>query len=202
MTSTTIHLEGLDLAGKTTVGKQLAQRLGATIRHNSLIDSNALHKQAEVLRKAPILDDEALSWLYFACMLIDIDKYRQEEGVWIQDSTIILRSIVHNVGKGAADLVQAFEEKLPVHPEFTLSVFLSSNEDVRLKRLEGRVLRGNDNPEDFIIRDDPKRFRLMNETLRELCITHFDALCIDTSHLEEDGGKDAVVEQILEGLKR
>ena len=201
MQNQTIHLEGLDLAGKSTISSLLASRLNAVHRRNSLIEGNHLHQKAEIMRKNKTIDNESLSWVYYACMLIDIEKFKSPEKPCIQDSTIILRSLAYNKAKGKNELAAAFEEKLSVHPRFTLSIILSASDEVRLKRLEGRISRGNDNPEDFIIRDKPELFHAMNDCLCEYAMKYFNAVIIDTSKLEQEGEKEKVVSEILRILK-
>ena len=201
MQNQTIHLEGLDLAGKSTIASLLASNLGAVHRRNSLIEGNLLHQRAEVMRKNKIIDDEALSWVYYACMLIDIERYRSPIMPCIQDSTIILRSLAYNKAKGNHELADVFEEKLSIHPRFSLTVVLSSSNEVRLKRLEGRISRGNDNPEDYIIRNNPKLFNAMNDCLSEYAMRYFNAVIINTSKLEQEGEKEKCVSEILRILK-
>ena len=201
MENLTIHLEGLDLAGKSTVSALLASHLKADHRKNSLITDNFLHRRAELMRKNKTIDDESLSWVYYACMLIDIERYRPPEKPCVQDSTIILRSLAFNKAKGNHELAAAFEEKLPVHPRFSLTVVLSAGDEARLKRLEGRISRGNDNPEDYIIRDNLELFHAMDACLSEYAVKYFNALIIDTSKLEQEGEKERVVAEILRRLK-
>jgi len=201
MQNPTIHLEGLDLAGKTTISKLLASKLNAVQRKNSLITDNLLHHKAELMRKNKTVDDESLSWIYYACMLIDIEKYRAPEKPCVQDSTIILRSLTFNKVRGNHELVAAFEEKLSAHPRFALTVLLSASDGVRLKRLEGRISRGNDFPDDLIVRDNPELFHAMEACLSEYAVKYFNALIIDTSRLEQDGEKEKVVAEILRNLK-
>jgi len=64
MQNPTIHLEGLDLAGKSTISSLLASQLSAFHRKNSLITDNLLHQKAELMRKNKTVDDESLSWIY------------------------------------------------------------------------------------------------------------------------------------------
>ena len=201
MHNPTIHLEGLDLAGKSTISALLASRLNAVHRKNSLVEGNLLHHKAEIMRKNGTIDDEALSWVYYACLLIDIEKYRMPEKPCVQDSTIILRSLAFNKAKGNHELAAAFEEKLSVHPRFSLTVVLYAGDETRLKRLEGRISRGNDNPEDYIIRNNPALFHAMDACLAEYAKRYFNAVIIDTSKLEQDGEKERVVTEILRSLK-
>ena len=201
MQNPTIHLEGLDLAGKSTVSALLASRMGAAHRKNSLLENNVLHQKAEFMRKNKTIDDEALSWVYYACMLIDIEKYRLPEKPCVQDSTILLRSLAFNKAKGNHELAAVFEEKLSAHPRFSLTVVLSASDEVRLKRLEGRISRGNDNPEDYIIRNNPDLFHAMDACLAEYATKYFNAVIIDTSKLEQDGEKEKAVTEILGNLK-
>ena len=69
---------------------------------------------------------------------------------------------------------------------------------MRLKRLEGRCSRHNDSPEDYLIRRDPDGFHHMERLLIETAALYFGAEVIDSSNLEREGGKDEVINLILE----
>ncbi len=196
--SPTIHVEGLDLAGKSTVCRLLAARLGAEHRRNSILADNPVHAQADALRFRAILEDGPLGWLFYGALLYDLDNYAPPEGPVIQDSTIILRSIVFHECFGDKALAAKFRTLLPRHPRFTKSFVLTASDEVRLKRLEGRCSRHNESPEDFLIRKDPDGFHRMESLLVETAAAYFGAEVIDSSNLEREGGKDEVVNLILE----
>lgn len=194
----TIHVEGLDLAGKSTVCRLLAARLGAEHRRNSILANNPIHAQADALRVKNLLPPGPLGGLFYGALLYDLENYSSPDGPVIQDSTVILRSIAFHECFGDKTLAARFRELLPRHPRFTKSFVLTASDEVRLKRLEGRCSRHNDSPEDYLIRSDPDGFHRMEALLIETATLFFGAEVIDSSHLEREGGKDEVVNLILE----
>ena len=194
----TIHVEGLDLAGKSTVCRYLVAKSGAQHRNNTLLSSSPIHVQAELLRKRDLLDPAGLGWIYYGCMLFDLENYVVPDAPVVQDSTILLRSIAYHEVFGDRALAAKFRMLLPRHPRFAYSCVLVASDEVRLSRLEGRCSRHNDNPEDFLIRRDPAGFHEMERILVETAREHFGAETIDTSFLEQEGEKDRVADLILE----
>ena len=193
----TIHVEGLDLAGKSTVCRLLSARLGAEHRHNSILRENPVHAQADALRLGKQLEAGPLGWLFYGALLYDLEYYAPPEGPVVQDSTIILRSIAFHETFGDKALAAKFRTLLPRHPRFTRSFVLTASDEVRLKRLEGRRSRHNDGPEDYLICTDPDGFHRMERLLVEMAAEHFGAEVVDSSNLEREGGKDEVVDLIV-----
>jgi thymidylate kinase len=197
----TIYLEGLDLAGKSTVCRRLRDRCGNfEIRNNSLLRSNPLHQAADRLRKANSIDDLSLGYLYYGAMLYDLDQIRNEpapDANALQDSTILLRSLAFHTVSGNTDLAEQFQSKLAEHPKFDRSFFLTCAPDVRKQRLAGRASRGNTNPEDFLISSNPDLFFAMEGELRRLAEEYFDATVVDTGELESPQGSDRVLDSII-----
>ena len=197
----TIYLEGLDLAGKSTVCRRLRDRCGNfEIRNNCLLRSNPLHLAADRLRKANSIDDASLGYLYYGALLYDLEQIRNEpapDANVLQDSTILLRSLAFHSVSGNTDLAENFRSKLAEHPKFDRSFFLTCTPDVRQQRLAGRASRGNTNPEDFLISSNPDLFFTMEGELRRLAVEYFDATVIDTGELESPQGSDLVLDSII-----
>ena len=196
--SPTIHVEGLDLAGKSTVCRLLAARLGAEHRHNSILAENPVHAAADSLRTRDLLETGPLGWVFYGALLYDLAYYAPPDGPVVQDSTVLLRSIAFHEVFGDKAVAEKFRTLLPRHPRFTRSFVLTASDAVRLKRLEGRCSRHNDSPEDYLIRRDPDGFHRMERLLMDLAAEHFGAEVIDSSNLEREGGKEEVVGLILE----
>lgn len=194
----TIHVEGLDLAGKSTVCRVLRDHLGAEMRVNSLLPpgANSIHADAERLRKSDAVSSAALGGMYYAALLRDLELYNPPAETVIQDSSLILRSIAFHSVFGDPKLADAFRALLPRHPRFGATVVTMATDEVRLKRLEGRCSRRNDNPEDFLIVRDPAGFHRMEDVLVETAKREFNAIVVDTSFLEREGEKERVASKL------
>lgn len=201
-TRATLHVEGLDLSGKSTVCRLLRDRWGAEMRVNSLLPPgvNTIHVEAERLRKADAIPAAPLGGLYYGALLRDLELYDSPSGPVVQDSSLILRSIAFHTVFGDPALAEAFRALLPRHPRFGATVVLWASDEVRRMRLEGRCSRHNDNPEDFLVIRDPKGFHRMQDVLFETAERAFGATLFDTSFLERDGEKDRVVSLLLSML--
>ena len=196
-----IHIEGLDLAGKSTVCRYLEKMGNFSKRNNTLLPPgcNPLHAAADKLRKQDLCSNGDLGWLYYGALLLDFKDYdKHTTDLMLQDSTIIARSIAYHAVFGDKELSKKFRDLLPEHPKFSFSCLLKSTASVRLKRLEGRISRHNDNPEDFLIKTDPAGFFKMEDILAEIVISHFNGIIIDSSNLEQEGEKERIASFIME----
>ena len=199
VSASTLHIEGLDLAGKSTVCRLLRDRWGAELRTNSILapGANSIHVEAERLRKVDALPIEPLGGLYYAALLRDLELYEPPKGRIVQDSSLILRSIAFHEVFGSRALAAAFRALLPRHPRFGATVVIHASDEVRRKRLEGRCSRHNDNPEDFLIVRNPDGFHRMEDVLVETAVSEFGATLVDTSSLEQEGEKERIVSLLL-----
>lgn len=196
-----VHIEGLDLAGKSTMCRYIEKLGNFSKRNNTLLppDCNPLHKTADKLRKQDALAIPELGWMYYGALLLDLKEYdKYASDLILQDSTIIARSIAYHTVFGDKELAQKFRELLPEHPLFSFSCLLTASAEVRLERLKGRISRNNDNPEDYLIRSDPAGFYRMEDILADIVVNHFKGIIIDSSNLEEEGEKDRIAKLILE----
>lgn len=196
---TTLHIEGLDLSGKSTLCRLLRDRMGAEMRVNSLMPPgvNSIHAAAERLRKADAIPAAPLGGIYYAALLRDLELYELPSSPVVQDSSLILRSIAFHSVFGDRALAEAFRALLPRHPRFGATVVLWASDEVRRSRLEGRCSRRNDNPEDFLVIRDPDGFHRMQDVLFETAQREFGATLVDTSFLEREGEKDRMVASLV-----
>lgn len=198
----TLHVEGLDLAGKSTICRVIRDRWNAELRANSLLPpgSNAIHAEAERLRKDDALPAAPLGGVYYAALLRDLELYSPPSATIVQDSTILLRSIAFHSVFGDPALARAFRDLLPRHPRFGATVVVRASDEVRRSRLMGRCSRHHDNPEDFLVVRDPDGFHRMEDILVETAEREFAASVVDTSSLERDGEKERIADLLLARL--
>lgn len=200
MNSQTIHIEGLDLAGKSTICRNIVKLGNFEKRNNSILSEglNPIHKVAEVFRKEKTLGNADLGWLFYGALLLDLKDYIPSETPIVQDSTLLLRSIAYHSVFGDKELAKKFRELIPQHPRFAFSCLLTASLDVRLERLRGRISRGNDRPEDYLIRENSKGFKEMEDILIELVKNEFNGIVIDSSNLEAEGEKERIATLIIQ----
>jgi len=190
-----IHIEGMDLAGKSTVTRGLARRHpGCVVRHNALTDGNEVFELAYRLRRARTCDSETLGLLYAAAAREDLRHTKAPVGVAVQDSTIVLRSLAFYTARGMPKIRALFEELLPLHPRFGASIVLTASIEARKLRLAKRMAEEPDQvaDDDLMVLRAPERFLAMEQALIEVAVSHFRATVIDTSDLGVSGVLAAV----------
>ena len=191
--SKTIYIEGLELAGKSTTCRLLRARLDAEYRHCAFLPGNPIYDCASVLHVAGKVRGETLGGLFLGSVMRDLERYTPPDHYVVQDSTSVLRSIAYHAVIGDPGLAEAFRELLPRYPRFGASFVLWSSNEVRLKRLEGRISRHHDTPEDYFIRDFPDKFNRMQDIIIETAGEWFGAEVIDTSEMEREGEKERLI---------
>lgn len=193
-----IHLEGMDLAGKTTACAGLVRALGGQrqVRHNSLCEDNPVYRLADQIRRADGLTAGPLGHLYVAALAVDLEEYKPPAQPTIQDSTILLRSLAYHTVRNTPHVPEALTAMLPIHPRFGVSVVLTARLDIRLERLETRRRHRPDEvaADDLLVYRDPARFLAMERVLIEVARKHFGAVVLDTSSLTDED----VVREILD----
>ena len=196
----TIHIEGLDLAGKSTTCRMLRERLGAEYRHCSLLPDNKIYDLASSLHVAQKVKTETAGGIFLGSVMRDLERYTPPDHFVVQDSTSVLRSIAYHSVVGDPGLADAFRELLPYYPKFGASFVLWSSTEVRLERLKGRISRHHDTPEDYFIRDSLDKFNRMQDVIIETAREYFDAEVVDTSKMEQEGEKERLVEYLVSRL--
>ena len=189
----TIHIEGLDLAGKSTTCRMLRDFLKAEYRHCSLLPDNPIYDFASALHVAQKVKTETAGGIFLGSVMRDLERYAPPDHPVVQDSTSVLRSIAYHAVIGDPGLADAFRELLPRYPRFGASFVLWSSHEVRLRRLEGRISRHHDTPEDYFIRDFPDKFNRMQDIIIETAKEWFGAEVVDTSNMEQEGEKERLV---------
>jgi thymidylate kinase len=194
-----LHIEGMDLAGKSTATAALATAYpDALLRRNSLIDSNPIYELADTLRRAGETSPQVLGRLYVAALAEDLERLADFDVPRIQDSTILLRSLAYNAAIGEREVVGEFLRAADSHPRFGTSVVLTASIEARLQRLEARRREAPDEvaPDDLLVVRNPDLFREMEATLVEYALDLFNAQIIDTSNLTSAEVVESIVRNV------
>ncbi len=197
MKSNYIHIEGMNLGGKSTVCRELASRFTPQlrIRRDALYDKNIMYITADARRRGGTDGPENLSTLYLAAVSEDIKHFTWPSAPTLRDSTILLRSMVFYRVIGMARTADAFEALLPRYPKFSRTVVLTASIESRIERL---AMRNDRNPgdvgfDDLLVLRDPKLFLEMEQLLVRTCAEKFDARRIDTTHCTVEAIVDAII---------
>lgn len=186
-----ILIEGLDLAGKSTVCRRFLEQARGSwlLRRNSLVENNRVYALADELRRADALADEPLGWLYLAALRADLTELAasppDSDRDILQDSMILVRSVAHHAARGRTELVRQFIDLVPELPRFDHAFVCVADRETRLRRLAKRRPE-NLGPDDFIVRDDFATFNRMQEQVIDLVTMHLGGMVIDTSGLENE----------------
>lgn len=185
-----LHLEGMDLSGKTTTAGLYAANspLEWRVRHNSIGDNNPIYELADRLRVEDAYDPEVVGNVYVAALMADVRTFERPPGVnVIQDSTIVLRSLAYHTVKKTPRLGAMLEDIAAEHPRFDASFYLAASMEARRDRLAQRQA---ERPwevaeDDLMILKDPKRFEDMEAMLRYWSTTIFNSEVIDTTEMTQ-----------------
>jgi len=177
-----LHIEGMDLVGKTTIANELSKRLPGRwiIRQKCLVDNNPIYLLTEKLRKEQMYTDEVIGFLYTIALLGTLQNFKRPITPTIQESTILLRSLSYHKAKGHQTIVEILLQKIaPFHPRFDFSVVLTSDINVRKERLKHRTQIGE---HDLLIHRAPDFAVLMETYLLEYSTKLFNSIVIDTTN--------------------
>jgi hypothetical protein len=193
------HIEGMDLAGKSTASKAVLSKLGLTtqVRHNTIQEKSNFHKVVDFLRTTKRADSEELGELYYQVLKDDISRFEFPTSYTIQDSTIALRSLAWYSAQGNP-IEHRFAELLNLHPRFTNSIVLTARIDVRQNRLQSRIEEAPETvaADDMLVIENPDLFLKMEESLVHYSVKFFGSKVLDTSDLT----KAEVASKVLLGL--
>jgi len=192
-----LHIEGMDLAGKSTVSNKIvsSSTLEWVINDKRLTTSNSIYDFAWEQGKRGVYNSDIMGYLYLSALMEDLRMFEQKNNI-IQDSTLLLRSLNYYKTLGKNDnLVHAFTLLLPRHPRPDKSFYLTADINARRNRLKSRMLLAPKRLTiiDMLIKNDPKKFMWLDNSLRDLSISCFNSYVIDTSKMSET----KVAEQIM-----
>ena len=197
-----VLFEGLDLSGKSTLCRELQSILGWELRHNSLLPRgrNTSYLEADAARRSNSVSHEAAGILYLQALKKELEDFTLSPTPFIQDSTILLRSIAFHTAIGNTPLAAEFRALIPKHPRPALAFICRPSVETRLHRLRGRISRGNDSAEDLFVRDNPELFAKMEQSIEEDAKA-FHAEFLDTSCLEDARARAALLSSLSARLR-
>ena len=181
-----IHIEGVDLSGKSSVSKAVVDRQpdewqiqAATLTRTP----NLIRELGDQLDSAATYTSEAIGIVYAAALRADLDAFRYPEINTIQESTILLRSLAYHAINNNPGILRIFEDMASLHPKFDRSYLLTASREERLRRLAQRAVKST---HDLLIVKDPKRFAKMEDSIKDYAQNLFNAEVIDTTQLNID----------------
>ena len=183
-----LHIEGLDLSGKSTLVKTIIEnsKLYWLVRNKKLTNINPIFDFVTKIQKEGQYSLDVIGNMCLGALWADIDNYLVEEKNIIQDSTMALRSLAYYAARGYTKIANGFEAALDKHPKPTHSFCLSASLDTRLKRLDKRFKEnGQISKLDLEIINNPKLFMKTDKIIQDAAIKYFNSKIIDTSNLSE-----------------
>lgn len=185
----TIHLEGTDCSGKSSIAKLFPGYTGMQweVRRGSILASgeNATLIIAKSLAENKAIPAEIIGDLFVAAVQEDIARYTSPVNNVLQDSLTILRSAAFHSVSGVPRIGELMIDLLPSFPRFTNSFYLTVDLESRRSRLDKRLSTGSQamTTTDNLMVSDPERFQNIDRKLQDLAVVHFKADIIDTSHM-------------------
>jgi len=186
-----ILVEGLDLAGKSTLVKGLEQRLAehgwqVAVRHGDLCEQNPVAQVTrQMMRWDPGFKPDEGAPLFLASHLWDLRNFQlpcRPDQIHLQDSCA-LRSLAFERVLGKPFYAQQLESVVDRLPRFDAAYVLTASLKNRQERFRGREL--NDLHDSFML-SDPVRFSRVDSELMHLCVEKCGAKLINTDDFEAE----------------
>jgi thymidylate kinase len=189
-----ILVEGLDLAGKSTLTKALTAELTKrglffSCSKNSLIPSNPIALKADAFRKE---DDAGLfetGALFLAAHLYDahVFSYPAPHVIHIQDSSW-LRTLAYHTMHQTRWIPEFVQICSSFQPKFDVVIYLTASSEVRKLRVLKREKETQENDkDDYLSWFHPERAAQHDRLLMEKTLEHFPhAFVIDTTYLSAE----------------
>jgi thymidylate kinase len=188
-----VLIEGLDLAGKSTLvenlqGELSRQGIPVRISRNALCPDNPIASLADQVRRDPHAGVVETGALFLAAHLWDARHFTPPPDgmVHLQDSCW-LRTLAYHSFRGTPGIPNLLHEALPFFPRFHAAVFLTADIMVRQSRLEQRERGrpGSNDHADYAVKDDPDNFLSLDRLLNRLAADLVEARTLDTTGLGE-----------------
>lgn len=206
---TMVLIEGLDLAGKSTLTKNLIQQLKnknykISYSKNALVPNNPIAAKADILRKEPNAGLLESGSLFLASHLYDIKtfKYPPKNTIHIQDSSW-LRTISYHLLNDTRWIAGFVKEISIYQPKFDVVVYLTASTQLRRERVLQREKESGENDKaDYMSWFNPVQVEKHDKLLFEQTLEYYPhAYKIDTTNMTADQVCDHVLELIKEKLK-
>lgn len=185
----TYLVEGLDLAGKSSLVPRLAERLTAQgyrvrIARNSLCPDNPIAAEADRLRQDPERDPERMAQLFVAAHMWDAAHFRapKDGEVHLQDSCW-LRTLAWEEWHGRKQLADMVRLASRSFPRFQAALYLTASLKERQRRFHTRA---HNDCEDRMVLESPAEFARLETCLRRDAERCVGAFVLDTTELSQE----------------
>lgn len=194
MRGSLILIEGLDLAGKSTLFDRLLAEMRqrgvlAGSSRNALCPGNPIAQLADDLRRDPAAGMVETGALFLAAHCWDSRNFRMPPAgaVHLQDSSW-LRTLAFHTHHGTPAIPAALRDASTTFPVFDAVIFLTANVSRRQRRLAQREAErpGANDWQDHLVARAPDEFCALEDRLRELSVELVGAVVLDTSDLSPE----------------
>ncbi len=184
-----IYVEGLDLAGKSTLVQGLAERFAGlgwrvTVAHGDLCRENPVAKVARrLMRWDPNFTAQEGAALFLASHLWDLRNFQVSEDPWsvhIQDSWA-LRSLAFERILGQESFAAEFQKVVDRQPAVDAAFVLTASLETRMARFATRAV--NDLHDQFMFRN-PVMFSQVDSELLRLSVATKKARMLITDEMD------------------
>ena len=188
-----ILIEGLDLAGKSTLVRNLRDemtRRGIPVRvsRNALCPENPIAPVADALRRDPEAGLLETGALFMASHMWDARHFRRPPVgmVHIQDSCW-LRTLAYHTMHETPGISAQLAAVAVGFPRFDATVFLTAGLEERVKRLWQREEErpGSNDADDHLVNVAPDFFLNVEKCLLDYAIAYTEAAAIDTTQVKD-----------------
>jgi thymidylate kinase len=189
MVGRVVLIEGLDLAGKSTLVRNLQAELarrGIPVRasRNALCPDNPIAALADQLRRDPHTGLVETGALFLASHLWDARHFTPlpDGTVHLQDSCW-LRTLAYHTWKDTPAIPEQLARAARYFPRFDGAVFLTAGIEERQRRLEQREREqaGSNDANDHLVQSDPQGYLRLEQVLWQLTNLYTKATRIETT---------------------
>lgn len=200
-----ILVEGLDLAGKSTLTKSLVAELkkqGKEVSYsrNAFVPDNPIAQKADILRREDHVSLQETGGLFLAAHLYDalVFKYPEAGAYHVQDSCW-LRTLAYNTMHEARFIPELIRASHQFQPKFDLIIYLTASEKIRRERVLKRAIESEENDRaDYMPWINPAKLRKNDEILFQQTVEFYpQTKKIDTT----DMSPDEVLQQALQFIE-
>ena len=206
MAGRVILIEGLDLAGKSTLVRNLQTELtrrGIPVRvsRNALCPDNPIAPVADALRRNPGAGLLETGGMFLASHLWDARNFEPppEGEIHVQDSCW-MRTLAHHTFHETPRIPELLRAAAASFPRFDVAIFLTADLVERRRRLEQRECEhpGSNDANDHLVINDPDCYLGLEKVLQRLAAGLATARTVQTTGVPEA----ALVHRVWELLFR
>lgn len=207
MAGRVVLIEGLDLAGKSTLVRNLQAELtrrGIPVRvsRNALCPDNLVAALADQVRRDPEAGLIETGALFLAAHLWDARHFTPppDGTIHLQDSCW-LRTLAYHTWKDTPAIPEQLARAARYFPRFDAAIFLTAGVEERRQRLAQREREqpGSNDANDHLVQSDPRGYSRLEQLLWQLTHLYTKAARIETTGVPGDWLTALVLETLLQG---